>query len=924
VIPLSSGTAKPLSEILSVEEVTIVGVVRSPLYATAYVRGASGIGTGAVFAFMLLPPSTFTLEAYTDIYATINNPDALSRFDPGYRALTDPAKTALRDIGYIRAPLRYEEALDDLNEKRREVAEAEQDLADAEQNLLEAEQELRDRKAEYDEALIEFDEQILDGQRQLDEANAELENARIELENSARTLANNEKRLKQTRAELDKSTGELDLARQSLRDYTAEMEALKEGLVGVPEHSAEYAAGAAQLAELQAAVSLLTTQVNELQGQLDAGEAEWRTMSQALANARAELTRNQREYDLEYDLYQSNLALFEEEHSEGIQNLREAQDDLDKAEIELIEKQAEYEDELRRIQPELEDARSKIADGEKALREISDPEWQALDLNDNESFADYKENCNRIEAVSNVFPLIFFLVAVLISLTAMTRTVDDDRTQIGLLRGLGYLSYQIEMKYVAVAVAATLLGASLGIIIGFNTIPRIIANAYNILYLFPPPPVSYNASYILLVLALLLTCTVGPALFISRKSLRESAASLMQPKAPLPGRRIFLELIPAVWLYFNFLQKVTARNIFRYIKRMLMTVVGIAGCTALILSGLGLNESMGSLVSDQFDRVMVFDCLTVLNAAGEEQRQEALSLFEQNALSSLYLRRESITIEAGDLSVDVFLLCPSTPETMDQFFRLRDAKTREPLTLSGDGVALTSKAARLTNAQVGDLLHIRTHDNRDIFLPVAAIAENYVEHYLCLTPEAYERFFEQTVEFNTLYGHLEPDADHDALAQLLLAEGTTGIIFTDNIRDRFADSIGALSYIIAVLIISAAALAFTVLFSLSGINVEERRREIATIKMLGFYDPEVSRYVNRETLILSIIGAILGLLLGQVLMQFILTTAEVDLIALRREVSVWCYLLSFVLTIVFTLIVNWVMGFRLRKIDMVESLKSVE
>ena len=359
-----------------------------------------------------------------------------------------------------------------------------------------------------------------------------------------------------------------------------------------------------------------------------------------------------------------------------------------------------------------------------------------------------------------------------------------------------------------------------------------------------------------------------------------------------------------------------------------MTLIGIAGCTSLVFTGFGLNESVHALVSDQFGRVMFYDCSVQLSAtATPEKREQAIRLFEDSVAESLPLQARSVDVDVdgGGAQLTVSLICPLAPEDLEDFIRLRGVPDAKKLALSGEGVILSDKASRLIGVQAGDTLRVRVAEGRYLSVPVTALAENYLSHYLYVSPEVYAGLFGEPPEVNTVFGLLDQESDRSALAEKLLAsDGISGINFLADFKEEFADAIGALGYVVAVLIVSAAALAFVVLFSLSGINIEERRREIATIKVLGFYDREVSEYVNRETLILSLCGALVGLLLGVVLLQFVITTAEIDLIVFSRETSVWSYVWGFLLTIVFTLIVNFIMGFKLKKIDMVESLKSVE
>ncbi|MCL2747383.1 MAG: FtsX-like permease family protein [Oscillospiraceae bacterium] len=929
VVALAGGDS-PLSDTLAQETFVIVGVVRSPLYTTMFNRGGSSIGNGSVDAFMLLPPSAFALEAYTEIYTTIYNPDAYSRFDPAYEGVIAPVKKELEDLGEVLAPQRRQQLVSEaeelLEEAKQKVADAEEAIAEGARKLEDARRELEDGEAEYADALRDFDEQIADGQQQLDDALADLEDARRELEDSDRTLTQGERRLADAQADLDKAKADAQEGQAQLDGLYAEIQARTAQLALIPEGSAEYAALAAQIGYLS---ELHATQHAELEAarrQIQAGQEELDGQGRTLRNGRAAWERGRTEYREGLALYEQNADDFARERADGEASLAEARQELDDAAEELAEGQREYDTEVAENTSKLEDAKVEIADGEQAIADLADAEWYILDLYTNEDFADFKENCNRIEAVGYLFPLIFFLVAALVSLTSMTRTVEDDRTQIGILKALGYARGQIAIKYIVFALFATIAGLALGLTMGFNFFPRVIASAYGMLYRFPPLIAPVDMPYSLLATALALASTIVPAAVVSFMSLLERPANLMLPKAPSVGKKVILEYLRPLWRRMSFMQKVTTRNILRYKKRMLMTLIGIAGCTALVFTGFGLNDAVNSLVTNQFDRVTIYDVTAQLSStATEGEREKAVPLFAGNVSQYLPLHMRSVDVDGGGVQKSVSLVCPQTSENLSDFIRLRDASTLEPLVLKDGGVILSEKLARLMGVAVGDMLRIRVVEGKYASLPVTDLTENYFGHYLYMTPDTFTQLFGHAPDTNVLHGNLKPDTDNDALAaHLLSAKGISGVTFITDFQEKFADSVGALGYVVAVLIVSAAALAFVVLFSLSTINMEERRREIATIKVLGFYDREVADYINRETFVLSLLGAGLGLLLGVVLLQYVVATAEIDMIVFSRETSALSYLWSVLTTVAFTLIVNWITGFRLRRVDMVESLKSVE
>lgn len=931
-VNLSSGSSQLLSDILTIDKVLVVGVARSPLYPMVESRGSSNIGRGVTDAFFLLHPDSFAFSAYTEIFATINNESGMSRFVEDYQNLLDPVVTELEELGKVRAPLRYEnvlsESYDKIADAESELDEAEAEIADAAQKIADAEIELADNEENYADAEKKYNKEIDSSWQKLADAEKELRDVYNQLNKSGQSLGQGAAQWQEARAELDNSKKQAEIWQNQLgelRSQTVELMAYRDRLYP---GSVEYAELSAQIEASWEEYTAQRTQLDELYRQIDAGENALRSQSQndSILTGNAQWEQGRNDYTLALEEYKKNIATFEEERDKGQTSLTEARDKLDKAKLELADARAEYETQVGENEPKISSAREDIAKYQKDLEELTESEWYVFDLHSNEAFAEYKDNCNRVVAISGIFPLIFFLVAALISLTAMTRTVEDDRTQLGLLKALGYGKSQIAAKYIIFAVAATALGLALGLSLGFDLFPRLIVRAYEVLFRFPQLKTSAEISYGLLAVVLSLSSTLGPALFICLRSLAERPAQLMQVKAPLPGRKVFLEYISIIWRRLSFLQKVTVRNIFRYGKRLLMTLLGIAGCTALLFTGFGLNKSINSVVANQCEQVMVFDCVAQLSpTATSAQREEAVALFgELTAASSPHLQR-AVEIDAGAMPKSVQLCCPLHPEVMDQFIRLRDSATHMILALPDDGLILTEKAARILNIKAGDNLRVKIGEGHYASLPVKGLSDNYVDHYLYLSPNAYTLLFDEEPKVSSIHGNLKPDTDREALSAAILdLDGVISFRYMDDIRAESSDLEGAMGYIVIVLLMSAAALAFVVLFSLSDINVEERRREIATIKVLGFYEREAAQYINRETLFLSLFGAFWGLFLGVGLFRFVIAKAEVDMIVFSRETSFWSYLWSYLMTVAFTLIVNWIMGFRLRKIDMIESMKSVE
>jgi putative ABC transport system permease protein len=537
-----------------------------------------------------------------------------------------------------------------------------------------------------------------------------------------------------------------------------------------------------------------------------------------------------------------------------------------------------------------------------------------------------------MNAIASVFPFFFFAVAALVSLTTMTRMVDEERTQIGSLKALGYSRRSIAMKYTLYAAIASITGGIAGLLIGFQLFPRVIYSAYLIINRLPPihPPFRMDLAWMTLLTAVICTCTA--ALFAILASLRATPAMLLRPKAPKIGKRVLLEKIPFIWKRMGFIQKVTARNIFRYKKRFFMTVIGIAGCTALILTGFGLKDSITGLVDKQYGGIMKYDLQIVFGSAVTDPQTDETNLW----LSSTKEIKSMELISAQSVKVvsanepDTFTASLIVPQSVSDFALYADLHKRvgkAELPMTDDGVILTEKLARLKNVGVGDKITLQGINDRDVEVTVTGISENYIYHFIYMTPTLYEKLYGSSAPLTAAFAMLS-DTSTGAINtfkdELATHTNIAGTIFVPLLKDEFGNIFTSLNYVILVLIMSAFALAMVVLYNLTNININERTREIATIKVLGFYDTEVSGYVFRENAIITVIGAVLGLGLGTMLHSFVVGTAEIDMIMFGRDIAPMSFLISFALTILFSILVNFVMHFYLKKISMVESLKSVE
>lgn len=557
-------------------------------------------------------------------------------------------------------------------------------------------------------------------------------------------------------------------------------------------------------------------------------------------------------------------------------------------------------------------------DIKKTLKEEkqTDEKWYVLDIDSNAGFYQYEQDTQRIDNVAKVFPLVFFIVAVLICLTTMTRMVEEERSQIGTLKALGYSDISIMFKYILYAALATIIGSMIGVAIGYRILPDLCFEMYKNMYRLGNIKLSYYSSLTFQGMMIALLCTLGATIYTCRKTLKESPANLLRPVAPPPGKRVLLERIKLVWNHLSFSYKVTVRNVFRYKKRFLMTIIGIAGCTGLILAGFGLKDCIVKMVPHQYEDIFSYQAKINLN---EEKTNETIDKIKENKRIKdiLEVHEESITIDNKDTNQSVTLVIPK--DNPKEFIKLQDRKTEEQYNLT-DGIIITEKLAKLLEVEENDILKFSGTDTYKE--KVAHITENYLFHYIYLPKSSYKQDEYNTVLIKTK--NMTEKEEKELANELKEIPGVSSITFTSSTRHVFDDTMDSFAYVSLILIVSAGALAFVVLYNLSSVNISERRRELATIKVLGFYDKEVYQYINRENTILTLIGILLGLGTGNILTMYIIKTCEIDMLMFDTTIAWPSYLYAILITMSFAILVNIILYFSLKKIDMIESLKSIE
>lgn len=665
--------------------------------------------------------------------------------------------------------------------------------------------------------------------------------------------------------------------------------------------------GKTQIAQAKEQLAASKADIDAGQAQINAAWALLNGQAQTLADGKAQLASGEQELAEGYADYENGAA-------EAASQIAEGQTQIDDGEAQLTE------------------ARQEIADARAEIEKIENPEWYVQDRNEAlTEYQGYGDNADRMRELGRVFPAVFFLVAALISLTAMTRMVEEQRIQIGTLKALGYSKLSIAGKYIAYALTATLGGSIFGVLFGEKVFPWIIIYAYKIIYMHVPDIlVPYHMSYAVQATLIAVLCTLAATILSCYKELAAVPAELMRPPSPRQGKRIFLERIGILWRRLSFIWKSSIRNLVRYKKRFFMTVFGIGGCMALMLVGFGLKDCIFEIPDLQYGEIQFYDAAVYYDAGIEADEKEAIMesvTDSRNVEEAIQVRMQNVDVHAGDETLGIYLTVPENAERMENFVSFHSRTDDETYRLKDDEVILTEKAADVLNVGVGDTVTLNDNDLGERELTVGAVCENYMGHYLYVTPELYEEIYGAQPQYNGILFRMEDGkaAQAEKVGSTLLEnENVLNVSYTSSIEDQLDDMLQSLNLVIVVLIISAGLLAFVVLYNLNTINITERRRELATIKVLGFFDTEVAAYVYRENVLLTVIGMLAGSVLGRLLLQFVVVTVEVDDIMFGRVIHGPSYLYSILFTIGFSMFVNWVMYFKLKKIDMVESLKSVE
>lgn len=926
---------KKLEDTFNRTQYKIVGVVTSSYYFSIETE-ASSVGNGTVGLVMYVGEQNFALDVYTDAYLTVKGAKELNSLQTKYEDTVDAVVQQLEDISGARCQARFVQVKTDgisqLADAKQEYAdgkaEAEQKLADAWKEIQDGEKEIADGEKELAEAL----QSITDGQAELDDTKDKLPGI----------MARAEEKLAAAQNELITARDALAAAQlgepqlqQAVLGYT-QAQAQAQAAVAAAQQAVDNNGGenAPQnikdaLAQAQAAYTAVSATLADYQAKLAEAQAAIATLPGLISEGEAKLAEGWAAKDAAYadalrqiEAAEKQLADARVQYNDGVNELAEAKQTLADGKKEYTEKKADADKELA-------DAAAEIAVAQETLDTLEVPQWYVLTRSSNPSVASFKSNVEKVEAIAKIFPVFFFFVAALVALTTMTRMVEEERLQIGTLKALGYGKATIMAKYLFYALTASVLGSAAGLAVGFWLFPTVIWNAYTMMYLLPKLYCLFNWQYALTASGAAVACTLLATLNACWATLREKPATLMLPKAPKAGKRILLERIPFIWKPMKFTHKVTARNLFRYKKRLAMTVIGIAGCTALLVTGFGLHDSISDIVSKQFGQIFTYDAMVGFKNV-EVLRGSALQkVLNDDALVKEYLavHQEKCTNTIDGETFNTYIFVPDEADKMTSFVSFRQRLSGEEVAWEKNSVIITEKMSERTGLFVGDEMTLANKDDAKGTFTVTGVTENYVENYVYMSRETYEDGFGEQAEISSLVlqGADNTPAGRDALGTALLGvDDITGVRFIATLKDSFSNMMSKIDIIVVVLIVSAGALAFIVLYNLTNINITERVKEIATIKVLGFTDKEVNAYVYRESMLLAFIGTLLGLGLGILLHKFVIMNVEVDVVMFGRSIKALSYVYAAALTMAFSMLVNLVMHRKLRNISMVESMKAPE
>ena len=891
-IQVSDENPEEMADLFAYDVYTIVGIADASYYIN-YQRGSTTLGTGRVSGFVYMLSDGFDTNYYTEIFVRLDQNDRI--YSDVYKKKIEELKTWAEPIAEQEAQNRYDSL-----------------KADAQQKVDDAQKELRDQTADARTDLEEAKQKLTDGQKELADGKEQIADARKQLKQAKQTLAQKQTELNNGRAQLVDGRSQLEAGQVQLDSARAQLNAAIAAA-----QSAGSQAGAESGMSDSAAAS--PAQLWQQLAQLDAQQAALDAQRNQLESSEAELTAGEKQ-----------LAAAKQELSSQEKQLNEQEQKLADAEKELADGQKEYEDGLQTLDEKTADAKEEIADAQKQIDEIQEPDVYVLGRDTNIGYASYENDSMIVAGIAKVLPFFFFLVAALVCMTTMNRMVEEQRTQIGVLKALGYSEARIMGKYLFYAGSAAWIGSVIGFLIGSTIFPTVIWNAYKIMYHMGDYELMFDPGLAVASLAVALLCSVGVTWLTCRYELMSTAANLIRPKSPKSGRRVWLEHIPFVWNHMSFLAKVSVRNVFRYKQRFFMMVIGIGGCTALLVTGYGIKDTIADIADMQYEEVQLYDMSVTLkegypaaDAADFSELTEVLSESSEDWMPFCEIAMD-LTGRSGVKTANVVI--PQDTGAAQEYIRLRTEEGEDIPWPGEEEAVISAKLARKCGIRVGDTVTLRTEDGEKLKVKVAALSRNYIYNYVYISPETWKLDNGSDPVYKSIYIHASEGAqeNRELSEKLLACDVVSAVAVNADMLSQVNKMMGSLDAVVLLVILCAGALAFIVIYNLTNINITERIREIATIKVLGFRPKETASYVFRENVVLTALGTIVGLGAGICLHRFVIANIDVDMVTFQPRVLPFSFVKSILLTFVFMVIVDVVMYLKLERINMAESLKSVE
>ena len=906
----------------------IVGSVKSPIYVSME-RGTTSLGDGTIDYYLYLNKDVFDMDYYPNIYLNVNSAKIEKITTNKYNELVENVYKDIENIKEERETQRYNNIKEEASEKLQESIdeyekgkkEGEAELKKAKDKIEDSEKEIKNAENELETGKTKAKKEISNAKAEISSSENKLKKSEKEYEEGLEKYSKGVKEYNSNKSKLESSLDVLNDNLKKLKDLKEEIEkqiALIEDEIknGNLENEDKLVLLKNQLSDLNSNIKEIESNKNKINNELSSAEKELNKTKKALDSAKKEIDNGYKE------LEKGKKELSSRESSLNNQ-FAKAEKEIEDGKKEIVDAKETLEKEEKKFNEEIKDAEKEIEDAKEDIEGIKEGKWYIFDREDDTGFSSFIDSINSMNNIATLFPIIFYLVAILISSTSMSRMVEEERGDIGTLKALGYSNLRIINKYIAYSLLSTVLGGIIGMFIGFILIPTVVWENYSIIYYLPEFYPKLRFSYGILGTVIAVICITGSTVHSAYKELKDEPSSLMRPKSPKMGKKVILEKIPFIWKRLNFSSKTTVRNVFRYKKRALMTIIGISGCTALILAGFGLRDSIKDIAEYQYGRVFEYDLVVSLN----KEDEELVNLVKNSDIVESVSLTDSLSgsISAEGIKRDTSIIVVENTEDFKNVANLRDIDSGNIIDLSNEGVLISDKLASLLEIEKGENITLTDSDNNEFEYKVLGIVENYIGHYVYINKDLYESK-ENDFNINTLFiKYKEGNNDNEAFEEMLLDDNSvTSITVVENSLEHVRDLLKSLDLVVMILIVSSALLAFVVLYNLANVNISERVREIATLKVLGFYDKEVDNYINRESIILTCIGIAIGLIAGVFLTGFVISTCETENMRFARNILLHSYIYSILITSVFSIIVNFATHFVLKKINMVESLKSIE